>query len=201
MQYLIRNPVSALETGFLQWKSALVSNIACIFALLCGTANAADPPAVPTIAAIPATGAMHSRDLVRMNRCDLENLYRGAQIGCPPRGVTRGRAIINPGSKLTVPTSKVVRVLWQGKVITDDGMMVNRVFGMRAIHARVYIGESWLDGKPTVVMDYAGTSKLFPSIRDEVREISPGLYLGMAFKRTDAAPELKAFFTLESRKN
>jgi hypothetical protein len=136
-----------------------------------------------------------------MNRCDLENLYRGAQIGCPPRGVTRGRAIINPGSKLTVPTSKVVRVLWQGKVITDDGMMVNRVFGMRAIHARVYIGESWLDGKPTVVMDYAGTSKLFPSIRDEVREISPGLYLGMAFKRTDAAPELKAFFTLESRKN
>src|SRR6266540_1352438 len=87
-------------------------------------------------------------DLVRMSRCDLENLYRSAEIGCPPSGVHNGRAIINAGSKLTVPASKVVRVLWQGKVISDDDM-VNRVFGVRAVHARVYTGESWFDGKPS----------------------------------------------------
>jgi hypothetical protein len=139
-------------------------------------------------------------DLVRMKRGDLENLYRAAAIGCPPSGILNGRAIINPGSKLTVPISKVIRLLWQGKVVSNDDMMVNRVFGMRAVHARVYVGESWLDGKPSVIMDYAGTSKLFPNIRDEVREISPGLYLGLTHKRTDSGPEVKAFFTLENRK-
>ena len=163
---------------------------ALTFAL--GSALATDPVPTP----YPIRGM---DDLVRMNRCDLENLYRHAEIGCPPSGVTRGRAIINPGSKLTVPTSKVVSVLWQGKVVSDD-MMVNRVLGLRVVHARVYIGESYLDGKPSVIMDYAGTSKLFPSIRDEVREISPGLYLGLTHKRTDAGPEVKAFFTLDSRK-
>lgn len=139
-------------------------------------------------------------DLVRMSRCDLENLYRHAEIGCPPGGVTDGRAIINAGSAITVPAAAVTRVIWQGKVFTDDNMMVNRVFGMRAIRARVYTGESWLDGKPSVILDYAETSKLYADVRDEVREISPGLYLGIAYHRTDAGPELNKFFTLDSRK-
>jgi hypothetical protein len=150
------------------------------------------------IAAEPLPG-YRPHDLVRMNRCQLEELYRNAQIGCPPCGVANGRAIINPGSRFTVPASHAIRVLWQGKVIQND-MMVNRVFGLRAVHARVYTGESWLDGKPSIIMDYAGTSKLFPDIRDEVRELSPGLYLGVTHKRTDHGPELKAFFTLESRR-
>lgn len=139
-------------------------------------------------------------DLVRMNRCDLEALYRGAEIGCPPKGVVNGRAIINPGSKMTVPTSRVVHLMWQGKVVSDD-VMVNRVFGgFRAVQARVFVGDSWLDGKPTLVMDYAGSSKLFGEYRDEVREIAPGLYLGLTYKRAEPAPEIKAFFTLEPRK-
>ena len=139
-------------------------------------------------------------DLVRMNRCDLENLYRHAEVGCPPKGVTDGRAIMNPGTAFTVPASQVTRLIWQGKVFTDDNMMVNRVLGLRAIHARVYIGESWLDGKSSLILDYADTSKLYSDVRDEVREIAPGLYLGIAYKRTAAGPQLSKFFTLDSRK-
>ena len=44
-------------------------------------------------------------DLVRMSRCDLENLYRHAEMGGPPMGVTDGRAIVNPFT-----TSRPVRV-------------------------------------------------------------------------------------------
>ena len=55
-----------------------------------------------------------------MNRCDLETLYRNAEVGCPPHGVTDGRAIMKPGTAFTVPASQVTRLIWQGKVFTDD---------------------------------------------------------------------------------
>jgi len=139
--------------------------------------------------------------LVRMNREQLETLYRSAEMGQSPYGVTNGRAIRNPGSRLTVPTSRVVRVLWQGKVFNDEGtMMVNRVLGMRAVHARVYVGESWLDGRPSVIMDYAGTSRLFPDVRDEVREVSPGVWLGVMYTRKPGGPEQTMFFALAARR-
>ena len=87
--------------------------------------------------------------LLRMDHCQLEALYRAAEPGHVPDGVTNGRAIRNPGSRLTVPMSRAVRVLWQGKVVTD-GVMVNRVLGLRVVPARVYAGVSWLDGRPAV---------------------------------------------------
>ena len=61
------------------------------------------------------------------------------------------------------------------------------------------MGESWIDGKPALIMDYAETSKLFPAIRDEVREVSPGLYLGVTHERTADGPKFKTYFTLDSR--
>lgn len=138
--------------------------------------------------------------LVRMDRCELEALYRGAEMGSMPTGVTNGRAIRNPGSRLTVPSSRVIHVLWQGKVFKDNGMMVNRVLGLRAVHARVYVGESWLDGRPSVVMDYAGASRLFPDVRDEVREVSPGVWLGVMYTRKPGGAEQTMFFALAARR-
>lgn len=138
-------------------------------------------------------------DLVRMSRPELESLYRQAQAGPVPAGFVRGRAIFKPGSRLTVPASRVTRVLWQGKVFQGDGMMVNRVFGLRAVHARVYPGTSWLDGQPAIILDYCGTSRLFPNVRDEVREVCPGLYVGLTYLRRDGGPELAMFFALDAR--
>jgi hypothetical protein len=166
--------------------------------VLVGGVGAAPGPAAPASPVCCPTRGLD--DLVRMSRCELEAVYRRADMGTAPAGVTRGRAIFNPGSRLTVPAARVTRILWQGKVFKDDGMMVNRVFGVRAIHARVYVGESWFDGRPSVIMDYCGTSRLFPDVRDEIREVGPGLWLGLTYIRRDTGPELTNFFALADRR-
>ena len=54
-------------------------------------------------------------------------------------------------------------------------------FGLNAIIAKVYKGPSWLDGKECIVLDYSDTSVIAQWIRDEIREIEPGLYLGKVY--------------------
>jgi hypothetical protein len=146
----------------------------------------------------PATDPGGPAELVRMSRADLESLYRSAEVGVIPLGSTRGRAIYRPGTRVTVPASWAVHVLWRGKVFREDGTMVNRTFAGRAVTARVYIGESWLDGRPTLVLDYADTSKLFRDVRDEQREIAPGLYLGLTYVR--GQPDPVFFYTIDARR-
>ncbi len=159
------------------------------------TAVAQEPAAAVTL---PAVRGMD--DLVRMSRADIELLYRASTVGTPPRGVTDGRAIFDPGSASTVRKARRTRLLWQGKVIRDDGTMINRVFGVRAFTADVYVGESWFDGQPSFIMDYKDTSKLFAAVRDEVREVSPGVWLGITYLRKDAGPKLSNFFTLTPKR-
>ena len=50
-----------------------------------------------------------------------------------------------------------------------------------AIIAKVYKSDSWLDGKECIVLDYSDTSLLAQWIRDEIREIQPGMYLGKVY--------------------
>jgi hypothetical protein len=139
-------------------------------------------------------------DLVRMDRGTLEGLYRGGAVVPVPCGFVPGRAIYNPGSRTTVARAKVTGMLWKGKVFTEDGIMVNRLAGdLEAVRARVFFGESWLDGQPALIFDYAGMSKQFGDVRDEVREIAPGLYLGLTYVRKRPAPELAVFFALDAR--
>ena len=40
---------------------------------------------------------------------------------------------------------------------------------------------SWLDGKECIVLDYSDTSLVAHWIRDEIRLISPGFYLGKVY--------------------
>ena len=155
-------------------------------------------PAPPPSCAEPGP-VRRMDDLVRMSRADLEDLFHRSEMTAPPSGFVRGRAIYKPGSRLTVPASNVTRVVWQGKVFRDDGIMVNRVFGLRAVHARIYSGLSTFDGQPALILDYCGTSKLFPNVWDEVRQVSPGLYIGLTYVRRDTGPELAMFFALDAR--
>ena len=50
-----------------------------------------------------------------------------------------------------------------------------------AIIARIYKGPSWLDGKECIVLDYSETSLVASHIRDEIRLIEPGFYLGKVY--------------------
>jgi hypothetical protein len=64
-------------------------------------------------------------------------------------------------------------------VFDDAGVgLVNQWLGVRAVRASVGYGPSWLDGGPSIVVDYAATSRVWRDVRDEVREVAPGLYLG-----------------------
>ena len=66
---------------------------------------------------------------------------------------------------------------------SEKGVLRNRIlpFGLNAIIAKVYKGDSWLDGKECIVLDYSDTSLLAQWIRDEIREIQPGMYLGKVY--------------------
>jgi hypothetical protein len=66
-----------------------------------------------------------------------------------------------------------------------QGTLRNKIspFGIAAIAARVYKGESFLDGEECIVLDYSRTSSSARWVRDEIREVGPGVYLGIAYLR------------------
>lgn len=138
--------------------------------------------------------------LIRMSRCQLLDVYRGGAPTPPPVGFVRGYPIFEPGKRFTVLRTHATRLLWQGKVFNDAGdVMMNRVVGLKMVHAQVFAAESWFDGGPAMVYDYQCTSKLFADVRDEVREVSPGVFLGLTYQRKPAGPELAVFFVLDGR--
>jgi hypothetical protein len=136
--------------------------------------------------------------LVRADRATLEALYTSGTVSTPPPGFAPGRAIPNPGARNTQRRSNTIGLLWKGKVFSE-GQMINRLAGGReAVTASVYVGESWLDGRPALILDYAG-SRRFGDVRDEMREVSPGVYVGLTYIRKCPEPKLSMFFALDAR--
>ena len=78
----------------------------------------------------------------------------------------------------------VGRLAWRGKVFNaGTRRVINRVlpFGVRAVTAEVCEEASMLDGRECIILDYARTSLVARSVRDELRLLRPGLYLGRAY--------------------
>jgi hypothetical protein len=133
-----------------------------------------------------------------MSQAELEQLYAQGCLGPIPVGKVRGQALLDPGTRLALPKSQASRLVWQGKVFHPDGQTaINRFFGVRMIKANVYVAESWRDGRPALILDYSQTSLLYAPYRDEIRQIAPGLYLGLMFDRRTAPPPLTMYFALE----
>ena len=123
---------------------------------------------------------------LKMSRAELDEIYSNASAGEIPNGDTRGTAIV-AGSMFSKSIALLARLFaWQGKVFdifapgADAGILINKVsyFSVTFIVAKVYRQASWLDGKDTIVIDYSTTSFVAKKIRDEIREVEPGLYLG-----------------------
>lgn len=123
--------------------------------------------------------------LLAMSQQQLDDLFRASPAGDIPNGPAQGTAIIAPGTKYSEHIADIInRFGWQGKVFdAAKGVLKNRVliFGFEAILAKVYKGPSWLDGKECIVLDYSDTSLLAHYIRDEIRLIGPGFYLGKVY--------------------
>jgi hypothetical protein len=154
--------------------------------------------APPATACATASRPRTLEQLAAMSWPELEALYRASGPGVAPVGYARGLAIYCPDAPLAAVRAKVTHVLWRGKHFSAcDGTLVNQWCGFQAIRASVYDGASWLDGGPAVVMDYGGTSRVWRDVRDEIREVGPGLYLGAMFRRAEPNPRFKMFFALE----
>ncbi len=124
-------------------------------------------------------------DLLEMSQDELDALFSANPPGLIPDGEAKGTAIIAPGTRFTDEIATLVNFFaWQGKVFdAKHGFLRNHIlpFGVKAIVAKVYEGESWLDGKPCIVLDYSETSIVASRVRDEIRLIAPGLYLGKVY--------------------
>ncbi len=127
--------------------------------------------------------------LLAMSQQQLDDLFRASPPGDIPDGQAKGTAIIAPGTTYTEEIAEFVNHFgWQGKVFdAAKGTLKNRIlsFGLEAIIARVYKAPSWLDGKECIVLDYSDTSLLAHWVRDEIRLIGPGMYLGKVYWKRD----------------
>lgn len=125
------------------------------------------------------------RDLLQLTRDELEERFRRSAAGELPDGDADGIFLVVPVLGVSANASRLIGlVAWRGKVFDrQQGAVINKILplGVRAVRARVYQEPSWLDGKAAIVLDYSKTSFLARRVRDEIREISPGLYLGVVF--------------------
>lgn len=120
------------------------------------------------------------------SREELDDIYRSAKPGEIPNGDTQGTAILAGSLFAKCVAFFAGLYAWQGKVFDlfcpggKAGVLVNKItpFSLSFIVAKVYRDKSWLDGKDTIVIDYSKTSFFAKAIRDEIREIEPGVYLG-----------------------
>jgi hypothetical protein len=129
--------------------------------------------------------ALDSDRLLGMTSAELDQLFGESPAGPVPRGRARGTVLFLPGSKLARPVAGVSRaLLWQGKVFDPDRRGLRNLISplsVPSVRADVYPEASWVDARPCIVLDYSRTSHVAHWIRDEIREVAPGLYLGVVF--------------------
>ncbi len=123
--------------------------------------------------------------LLSMSSVALDDLFKQSSSGDIPNGEAQGTAILAPGTTYSVEIAQLINhFAWQGKNFdAASGTLKNRIlpFGLNAILAKVYKGQSWLDQKECIVLDYSSTSLIAHWIRDEIRLIGPNMYLGLVY--------------------
>lgn len=146
---------------------------------------------------------------------ELQTLYERATT---PRlddvaGDLRGRMLASPLFEKTPAIATAVRALaggpvfpWRGKSFTPDsqrGKGINRVFSdrFRLFRFETFIAKSRAGDFDALQLDYdlPGNPPLIRSIKDEIREIEPGLWLGQAYLQTSKRDHLWVYFGLARR--
>jgi hypothetical protein len=144
--------------------------------------------------------AMDAKQLLKMSQQELDALFSAHDAGPIPDGEAKGTPIIKPGTPSSGPIAEFIKLfVWQGKVFdAKAGLLRNHILaiGIKAIIARVYKGPSLLDGKECIVLDYSETSLVASHVRDEIRQIEQGFYLGKVYWDKDRLID----FALDFRK-
>lgn len=125
------------------------------------------------------------KQFLTMSVEQLDDLFRNSPAGDIPVGKTDGTAIIAPGTNVSDDIARFVNhFTWKGKIFEPEkGELINRIGPLehRLIVAKVFKGRSWFDNKECIVIDYSETSLIAKWIRDEIREVAPGIYLGLVY--------------------
>jgi hypothetical protein len=133
--------------------------------------------------------AYTAEQLMGMSQKEIDGLFSSSPAGPIPNGEAQGTAIVAPDTKFSPAIASLINIFtWQGKTFdAAHGTLTNRIlaFGLNAIVAQVYKAESWFDGKECIVLDYSKTSLLAEHVRDEIRQIGPGFYLGLVYWKKD----------------
>ena len=129
--------------------------------------------------------AYTASQLLAMSGQQLDDLFSASAAGDIPNGEAEGTAIIASGTIFSPEIAALINIFtWKGKTFDGaHGTLTNRIlaFGLNAIVAEVYKAASWFDDKECIVLDYSKTSLVAKHVRDEIREISPGTYLGLVY--------------------
>ncbi len=152
--------------------------------------------------------------LRRMSFDELKELYRGAKrpSAIPDLNGDAKGAMLAWRSPRRGPLAWLLRAFgessafpWEGKSFQsqsdDRGEGINRINLLRKMRWFPFgtrFDASFLDGQPTFVLDYArsGNPPFIRQIVDEVREVSPGLYMGPAALNVGGKPRLILFFAV-----
>lgn len=137
------------------------------------------------------------KELKTRGACELWALYAGGVPAALPCGQLDGAVLCSPDrlGKLRVLGSNLA---WRGKCVASDGYALNRwLGGINWIGAHAVVAPSWHDGQPALTIDYAPGTPIFANTHDELREIAPGLYLGLIYDRCPC-PRFRGFFALET---
>lgn len=121
--------------------------------------------------------------LLRMGGHDLNQLFADSPPGEVPVGQTDGLTLLFPGTPMNGSLSRLIYLaMWRGKNFSLDGTTLSNrltMLDLSAIRANVALGKSWVDNKDCIIIDYSRTSFLARGVRDEIRLVAPGLYLGV----------------------
>lgn len=125
------------------------------------------------------------KQMLEMTQAELDDLFRASPAGPIPSGQAHGTVIVAPDTKFADLAAKLAHMIaWQGKVFDPEkGELVNVITPLHLdrIRAKVYTAPSWFDGNECIVLDYSKTSLVAHWVRDEIRLVSPAVYLGLVF--------------------
>jgi hypothetical protein len=148
-------------------------------------------PTSPLVRGADGQPRVTVEDLLDMSLDERDEAFRAGEVGAIPDGDAEGTVLAAP-EPLFVPASMVDRAIalvarwlaWTGKVVdARKGELVNKVTPLQihAFKAKVYKAPSWFDNRAAIILDYSQTSLLARRIRDEIRLVGPGTYLGQVY--------------------
>jgi hypothetical protein len=170
------------------------------------------PPAARVASIVPPASVGSLDDLAALSPAALKSLYEGARV--PVLADMDGPLV---GRMLAVPALRWLSGLlrwfaawrafpWRGKTFTSRdaarGEGINRVFGDTKprtwFRFDTFVAPSRAGAFDAVQLDYdnPGNPGFIRAIKDEVREVAPGLYLGLAYAMGGGRPRLALYFGL-----